>query len=57
LLLRQKIKKRFKGFNIKIICYLRRQDSYIESFYNQYIKLGNTLDFEIKKQTNYLVYI
>ena len=28
-------KETFKEFNIKIVCYLRRQDDYIESLYNQ----------------------
>jgi hypothetical protein len=40
------LKNLFKDFNIKIICYLRRQDLYAESFYNQLIKNGNTIDFD-----------
>lgn len=41
----QKIKSRFNNFHIKILCYLRRQDEYAESFYNQIIKNGRTLSF------------
>jgi len=32
-------KEIFKDFDIKIVCYLRRQDDYIESMYNQYCKM------------------
>lgn len=39
------LKNLFKDLNIKIICYLRRQDLYAESFYNQLIKNGNSFDF------------
>lgn len=28
----------FKEFDIKIVCYLRRQDNYVESLYNQWLK-------------------
>jgi hypothetical protein len=31
-------KEEFKGFDIKIVCYLRRQDDYIESIYNEMLK-------------------
>jgi len=31
-------KEAFKEFDIKIVCYLRRQDDYIESLYNQWVK-------------------
>jgi hypothetical protein len=31
-------KEAFKEFDIKIVCYLRRQDDYIESLYNQFCK-------------------
>ncbi|MCL2774803.1 MAG: hypothetical protein FWD71_15870 [Oscillospiraceae bacterium] len=31
-------KDAFKEFDIKIVCYLRRQDDYIESLYNQWTK-------------------
>lgn len=40
----KKIREQFTGFDVKIICYLRRQDEYIQSYYTQYIKYGNTLD-------------
>ncbi len=32
------LKEMFKEFDIKIVCYLRRQDDYVESFYNQQCK-------------------
>ena len=35
-------KEAFQDFNIKIVCYLRRQDDYVESLYNQWIKGINT---------------
>ena len=35
------IKSYFKNRKIKIICYLRRQDYYLESSYNQVIKAGH----------------
>jgi hypothetical protein len=35
-------KEAFKEFDIKIVCYLRRQDDYIESLYNQWCKGINT---------------
>ena len=31
-------KETFEEFDIKIVCYLRRQDDYIESLYNQWVK-------------------
>ena len=34
------IKTFFKDKNVKIICYLRRQDYYLESSYNQVVKAG-----------------
>lgn len=37
----KRIKKAFSDFNIKIVCYLRRQDLFIESLYNQSIKDTN----------------
>lgn len=50
----EEIKKRFKESNIKIICYLRRQDTYIESFYKQYLKSGYSLGFnEYFKKNNF----
>ena len=30
-------KKLFQGFDIKIVCYIRRQDLFIESFFNQFV--------------------
>ena len=33
-----RLEQLFKNFDIKIVCYLRRQDLLIESLYNQYIK-------------------
>lgn len=40
----RKIRKQFRNFDIKIICYLRRQDEYILSYYSQYLKHGNTME-------------
>ena len=34
----QYFKEAFEEFDIKIVCYLRRQDDYVESLYNQWIK-------------------
>lgn len=42
----QKIKNEFKHFEIKVICFLRRQDTYAESHYRQMIKMGHTYTFD-----------
>ncbi|RPI73225.1 MAG: hypothetical protein EHM38_00770, partial [Geobacteraceae bacterium] len=34
----QWIKKQFRGYEVKVVCYLRRQDKWIESWYNQVVK-------------------
>ena len=41
-----KIRKQFSDFDLKIICYLRRQDRYILSFYTQFLKNRKVLDME-----------
>ncbi len=33
------------GFRVRIVCVLRRQDSFVESLYNQLLKRGETRDF------------
>ena len=33
-----RFKELFEGFEVKIVCYLRRQDLLIESFFNQFVK-------------------
>jgi len=43
----KRIHKQFSDFDIRIICYLRRQDEYILSFYTQYLKHGNTRDVDV----------
>lgn len=40
------IKAEFSDFDIHIICFLRRQDTYAESFYCQMIKMGESYDFK-----------
>ena len=40
-------KEAFEGFDIKIVCYLRRQDDYIESLYNQWVKGTNAELYDI----------
>lgn len=48
------IKDEFCDFDIKIICFLRRQDTYAESFYCQMIKMGRTYTFnEFMKNSNF----
>ncbi len=32
------IKRQLSEFNVKVVCYLRRQDSWLESWYNQIVK-------------------
>jgi hypothetical protein len=41
------LKEAFKEFDIKIVCYLRRQDDYIESLYNQWAKGMNTEMYDV----------
>ena len=42
-----RIAKAFEGYEVKIVLYLRRQDRWIESWYNQQIKNGNHLPLEM----------
>ena len=37
----EKIRKIFRGFEVRIIFYIRRQDQWLESVYEQWIKSGN----------------
>ncbi len=41
-----RMKEAFPEFEFRIICYLRRQDLFIESSYNQHVKVGNTSSLE-----------
>ncbi|MBN2323419.1 MAG: hypothetical protein JXQ30_06770 [Spirochaetes bacterium] len=34
------IKRFLRDFDVKVLCYLRRQDDYLESWYNQMVKMG-----------------
>ncbi len=43
----ERIAKAFKGYEVQIVVYLRRQDRWIESWYNQQIKNGNHLPLEM----------
>jgi len=47
--IRKWIKKHFQQFEIKIICYLRRQDLYLESMYSQVIKMISSENPEPKE--------
>ena len=40
-------KEAFNEFDIKIVCYLRRQDDYVESLYNQWTKGMNAEMYEV----------
>jgi len=54
----QRIFNDFKGYDTKIIIYLRRQDRWIESWYNQQIKNGNNLPsdmMEVVEHHDYLL--
>lgn len=44
------------GHEIKVICYLRRQDEYFPSEYSQLIKGGQSLPFSIENKLNLSIY-
>ena len=52
--IRRYFKEAFKEFDIKIVCYLRRQDDYVESYYNQFCKSVNNMNYIDVLQKHYL---
>lgn len=55
--------RKFEKWNIRIVCYVRNQDQYLESLYNHSVKaVGETADIEsflkrVRRRLNYRAYL